>query len=68
MKTDYKKVLNRKQKVISGTWADVKQKYNTEQKCEKLFLSHLWPTGIECPRCGYLNTITNKIEMLGLLY
>ena len=62
MKIDYKKVLNRKQKVIPGTWADVKQKYNTEQKCEKLFLSHLWPDGIRCPKCGYSNPITNKIH------
>ncbi len=62
MKLDFKKILNRKQQVIPGTWADVKQKYNTEQKCEKLFLSHLWPDGIECPKCGYFNQITNKIH------
>lgn len=62
MKIELKKTPNRKQKVIPGTWADVKQKYNTEQKCEKLFLSHLWPDGIKCPKCGCSNPITNKIH------
>ena len=51
-----------KRKILPGTWAAVKQKYNTEQKCEKLFLSHLWPDGIRCPKCGYSNPITNKIH------
>lgn len=51
-----------KRKILPGTWAAVKQKYNTEQKCEKLFLSHLWPNGIKCPKCGYSNPITNKIH------
>ncbi len=51
-----------KRKILPGTWAAVKQKYNTEQKCKKLFLSHLWPNGIKCPKCGYSNPITNKIH------
>lgn len=49
--------------MIKGSWADViENKYNTEQKCEKLFLSHLWPDGIKCPKCGCFNPITNKIH------
>lgn len=49
--------------MIKGSWADViENKYNTEKRCEKLFLSHLWPDGIECPRCKKSNRITNKIS------
>lgn len=49
--------------MIKGSWADViENKYNTEQRCEKLFLSHLWPDGIKCPKCGKYNPITNKIH------
>lgn len=55
-------VSNTTQKATAKTWADVKMKYNTEQKCEKLFLSHLWPDGIKCPKCGKYNPITNKIH------
>lgn len=51
-----------KSKVLHGTWAYVRQKYNTEQKCEQLFLQHLWSNGIKCPKCEYANPITNKIH------
>lgn len=56
------KNLKTNQKATAKTWADVKLKYNTEQKCEKLFLTHLWPDGIKCPKCGQFNQITNKIH------
>ncbi len=56
------KNLKTNQKATAKTWANVKLKYNTEQKCEKLFLTHLWPDGIKCPKCGQFNQITNKIH------
>lgn len=43
-------------------WASTEKKYNTESKCEKLFLTHLWPDGIKCSKCKESNRITNKIH------
>ena len=49
-------------KTEKRAWYSTENKYNTEQRCEKLFLSHLWPDGIKCPKCGRYNPITNKIH------
>ncbi len=48
--------------MIKGTWADVEEKYNTEEKCEHLFLTKLWPNGIECTKCKHCNQITDDIH------
>lgn len=48
--------------VEKQAWYSTQNRYNTEKRCEKLFLSHLWPDGIKCPKCGRCNPITNKIH------
>lgn len=51
--------------MAKGNWASVSAKYRDEEQCRNLFVKYMWPNGVECTKCGHLNSTDQLVEMSG---